>query len=603
MEHDILLHKFILVIFLGIAAQWFAWRFKLPSIVLLSVSGLMVGPVFGWVHPTQDFGGFMVVLIKLAVAIILFEGGLNLHFHELKQAGRAVRQVIIIGLPLAWLFGFLASHHVQGLSLPVALLLSAILVVTGPTVIMPLIRETRISPRLSSLFKWEGIVNDPLGALLAVLIFQFSLSSEHYDPIQQIFRSVGLAVMISAALGLGSGWLLKHAFRKEFVPEFLKVPLILSLVFCIYGVANSVQDEAGLLAVTVFGVMLGNIGLSIIHELRRFKEHITTLLVSTVFIILTADINPAQLLEMEWRSAAFLICILFLVRPLSIWLSTIGSGLNWNERMMLGWIAPRGVVAASVAGLLAPQMIAHGYKDAVLLVPLVFAVVFSTVVLHGFSFSRVARVLGLSAKNQGGVMIVGASPWSTELARVIQQAGIPVLLVDSSWHDLREARLKSIPIYYGEILSENSEQNMDLSEMGYLLTASMNDSYNALVSGAFVHHFGRERVYQLASHGAGEESKKEVRSSNRGLTAFNDELHYETFLSRFYQGWRFQKTRLTKEFDFDDFMCSADGKANPLLLIQENGKLTFSTSGHAIDPKPGDTILSFSSSEKLIKTA
>ena len=540
----------------------------------------------------------MLVLIKLAVAIILFEGGLNLHFHELRQAGKAVRQLIVLGLPLAWMFGFLASHYVAGLSFPVALLLSAILVVTGPTVIMPLIRQTRISPRLASLFKWEGIVNDPLGALLAVFVLQFFLASEQASATQQILQNFGLAIIISAALGLGSGFFLKYTFGKGLIPEFLKVPAILSMVLLIYGVANSAQDEAGLLAVTVFGIMVGNIGLPIIHELRRFKENITTLLVSTVFIILTAGLNPAQLMEMDWRSLAFLACLLLLVRPASIWLSTIGSDLEWNERLLLGWIAPRGVVAVSMAGLLAPQMIEHGYSDAALLVPLVFAVVFATVVLHGFSFSWAAKALGLSSKNQEGIMIVGASHWSIALAGVIKQGGTPVLLVDASWHNLKEARLQGIPVFYGEVLSETSEQNMDLSEMNYLLLATENDSYNALVSGAFIHHFGRDRVYQLASYGYGEESRKEVKSSSRGLTAFDDELHYGTLLSLFYQGWRFQKTRLTEEFNFDDFTSSTQGKAKILFLIRENERLLFCSPGQEFSPEPGDSILSFSRPEK-----
>ena len=598
MAHDILLHKIILVISMGIAAQWFAWRFKFPSIVVLSTAGIITGPVFHWINPSQDFGEFMLVLIKLAVAIILFEGGLNLHLHELKKAGKAVRQLIILGLPLAWLFGFLASYYIEGLSLPVALLLASILVVTGPTVIMPLIRQTRITPRLASLFKWEGIVNDPLGALLAVFVLQYFIAAEQSDATQQVLLSVGLAVFVSLLLGLGSGFFLKYAFEKGFIPEFLKVPIILSMVLLIYGVANSVQEEAGLLAVTVFGAMVGNIGMAIIHELRRFKENITTLLVSTVFIILAADLNPAPLMAMEWRSVAFLSCILFFVRPAAVWLSTIGAGLQSNERLMLSWIAPRGVVAVSVAGLLAPKMIEQGYPDAALLVPLVFSVVFSTVILHGFSFEWMARVLGLSTKNQEGVMIVGASPWTIGLANAIKQANIPVLLVDASWHSLKNARLQSIPVYYGEILSETSEQNLDLLEMGYLLTASGNDAYNALVSGAFIHHFGRERVYQLASHGSsGEESRKEVKSSSRGLTAFGDELRFETLLSLYYQGWRFQKTRLTKEFDYDDFLVSSDDKAKLLLLIQGSGKLVFNSSTQKLMPKPGDTILSFSKTE------
>ncbi len=588
-----LLQQLVLVVAMGIGAQWLAWRLKFPAIVLLVLFGALAGPVFGWVDPEKDFGELISVFIRLSVAIILFEGGLNLRLHELKDTRIAIRSLILISLPIAWVLGSLSAYTLAGLSLPVSLVLGAILVVTGPTVIMPMIRQAKLSQKVASLFKWEGIVNDPLGALLAVLVFEFFIAAGDISPSLDVVFGLSSAFLLAAALGIGSAFFLRVAFHSGWIPEYLKVPFVLCFVFSVYGAANLVQEEAGLLAVTVFGFVLGNVRLRIIDDLRQFKEYITVFLVSAVFILLTATLKPEHLSGLNNGQALFLASILLIVRPLAVWIGTYGSGLSWKERILLGWIGPRGIVAASMAGLFAPKMIQLGYADAALLVPLVFWVIFLTVCLHGFSLNPISRILGLSTKAQEGLVLVGANPWTTDLAKKLFELKVPVIICDQSWHRLREARINGIPYHYGEVLSETSEENLDLSGMGHLLAATDNDAYNALVCSAFAPHFGRENVFQLALMNQSGDEIPNLKSSQRGRIAFAHELSYEKLMAQQYLGWKFKKTTLTKEFQFKDFTEKFKEKAEPILFITHSGKLVIDTHRREINPMPNDILLSF----------
>ena len=592
----IVLHKLVLIVILGILCHWLAWRLKIPSIALFSVVGLLIGPVFHLVHPSQDFGVLLESIIKLALAIILFEGGLNLKFHELQHTGRAIKQLICLGLPLAWFFGFLVCYWVAGLSFSLSLLLSAILVVTGPTVILPLIRQTKLKARTSSLLKWEGIINDPIGIILAVLVFQFTVVSEFTELNQStIFYLLG-TVASSILIGIGGGHLLKFIFEKGHSPEFLKLPLVFATVLSLYALSNIFQEEVGLLTVTVMGITMGNIGLVIIHDLRKFKENITVIIVPVVFILLTADIELENLMNLNWRVFGFLFCFLFLVRPVSVWLSTIGTGLSWQERAFISWIAPRGIVATSIAGLLGLKLELLHFQNAELLLPLVFAVVFSTVILHGFSIGWLARRLELAGKSSNGVLIVGAHQWSTDLALTLEKAGLPVLLMSDSWNNLKQARLLGIPIHYGEVLSEKVHQSLDLSDMGHLLANTSNHAYNSLVCSVYIHQFGRDKVFQIATTERKEE-RRQLSGSFRGKVLFGGNLVYKELIVLFLEGWRFKKTRLTEEFDMEKLISSNEGKIKPFIRLQSNGELDLDFFENQSGTKPGDTIISFSYSK------
>ena len=579
-----------LVTVLGLGAQWVGWRYRIPSIVLLTACGVLLGPVLGLLRPSEALGEAFQPLIKLGVAAILFEGGLSLRLSELKKAAAGVNRLITVAVVLSLAFGSVAAHWIGGLSWPVAVIFGAIVVVTGPTVILPLLRQARLRRRPASYLKWEGIVNDPTGALLAVAAFEYFVSSGQAS-IGHSLLALVLGLAVAGTLGGAGGWLLGRAYLAGGVPEYLKGPLALAAALGVYALSNFVLEEAGLVAATAMGLVLGNMGLPSINELRRFKESIAVLLVSGIFLLLTADLDPQIMLRLDWRSVALLAAILLLVRPLAIGLATIGAGMTWQERVLVGWIAPRGVVAAAVAGVFGPPLVAQGYAGGELLLPLVFALILVTVVIHGFSLSWLATRLGLSATGEGGLLIAGAGPWSTGLAGALHKLEVPVLLADVSWHRLRVARLSGIPVYFGELLSEQAESSLELGEMGSLLAATSNDAYNALLCAHYAAELGRQRVYQLPAEEVAEQRRPGPTA--RGLTAFAEGVRFEDLERHWYGGWTFQRANITEDFGLEEFLAGLPREAVPLLAISAKGAVRLTAVEHPLKVEPGDGVLWF----------
>ncbi len=596
--HGAVVHAIALVAVVGIAAQWVAWRLRLPAIVLLTATGLLLGPGLGLLHPSEQFGELLEPFVGFAVAIILFEGGLRLKLHDLDEAGRGVGRLCTVGLLLSWGLGTAAARLVGGLEMPVATLLGAILVVTGPTVIIPLLRQVRLQPRLSSLFKWEGIVNDPLGALATVLAFEVAVGGTAGG----VAGRLGLALAGGGALGAAGGLLLGWTFRHGHVPQFQKAPALVAAVFGVFALGNTIQAEAGLLAVTVMGFVVGNFGLPSIGELTRFKDSISTVLVSGVFLVVSADMKPETLASLDARAAAFLACVLFVVRPLSVLLATTGAGMPRNERLMVAWIAPRGVVAAAVAGVFGPRLVEAGHADGALLVPLVFATILLTVVLHGFSLGALARALGLSSKRGEGVLVVGATRWGSALAEALHALDVPVIVADTSWDRLRRPRLAGVPVHYGEVLSEAGEIALPLHQVDVVLAVTSNDAYNALVCVHFGPELGRDRVYQLAADETDPEHRQSVLSSARGRVLVADALDYDVTHKRVWEGWTFKATRLTDTYDRAAWERDAAAGAAPVLCVRENGRLAVNGPRFPLEAGPGDTLLAFVPPEQDAKT-
>lgn len=582
-----------MVLSLGMIAQWVAWRIRMPAIVLLSVLGLLAGPVFGWLNPSDDFGRFLQPVISLCVAVILFEGGLSLQFHELREAASGVRRLVYFGVPLAFGLGSTTAYFVGGLSFPVSLVLGAIIVVTGPTVIIPMLRHAMLNRRTASYLKWEGIINDPIGALLAVLIFQYFVFSGEVTALDEVLAGVGRAVLAAVLFGGLPGWLTGKAFRRNYVPEYLKGPTTVALVLAMYTVSNLFQHEAGLLSVTIMGIVMGNMGLPSIQEMRRFKEYITIILVSSVFILLTADLQVDVLQRLNWRHAALVAVLMFVVRPATVWLATIRADLSWKDRLLVGWIAPRGIVAAAVAGVFAPRMMEAGYIDAFLLVPIIFLLIFATVLLHSLSLGLLGRWLGLASRKRNRVVLVGASPWTTELARQLQSLNVGVLLTDTSWHRLREARLNGVPVYYGEILSDSAEESLELNDVGTLLAATSNDAYNALVCTKFGAELGRGQVYQLPMYDTEDDDPRSLARTNRGRVAFGEKAVYEELWSHLAAGWTFQKTSLTEEYGWEEYQDECAEETIQVAEVSGDGDVSLNSPTRPISPKAGSTVISF----------
>ncbi|SET77332.1 cation:proton antiporter [Oceanicella actignis] len=577
---------------LGIGAQWLAWRFQLPAIVLMLLAGILAGPATGLVSPRAQFGPVIDAAVGAAVALILFEGGLTLNFNELRTARPAVRRLAALGAPLGWLTATLAAHWVAGLSWEVAAVFGGVLVVTGPTVVTPLLRQARLDPRPASILRWEAIVNDPLGALAAVLAFEIvaALAAAGGHAVPMALAHLALGVAIAGAAGWAAGKALAAAFRRGAAPEFLKAPAMIAAVLAVYAACDSLLHESGLLAVTVMGVVMGNARLPSLGELLRFKEAVTVLLVSGVFIVLAAGLDAPMIAALDWRAALFVLAVMFVARPAAVLASLIGTNLPWRERAMIAWIGPRGIVAVAISGFFGARLAELGVPDAHMLAPLAFALSAATVVAHGFSIGPAARLLGLTSTEPPGALIVGGSPWSAALAETLLKAGAPVLVADRNWSHLRHARVLGVPTYYGEILSEQAEHSLNLSRYGWLLATTDNDDYNALVCTDFAPEFGRRNVFQV---GRSDEDEGErglpVTLGGRPLGAGGDHAAYA---ERFARGWRFRRTALTEDYGFEDWR--RDQPEAELIAVQgRSGALAFSGPDDPITPRPGAAIIFF----------
>ncbi len=602
--------KLALIVGAGIGAQWLGWRLQWPAIVLMSIAGLMLGPLSALVlgepliAPARDFGEVLRPAIALAVAVILFEGGLGLHFAEIRATSGAVIRLVIFGAPLGWLLGTGTAYYVAGLPWDLSALLGGLLVVTGPTVIIPLLRQARLSARPASVLKWEGIINDPLGAVFAVLIFEFitlggQIAGGHDGGRTGAAIVLVLAVAAGVAVGIAAGFALAASFRRGWVPEYLKAPLMLVTVMGVYVFAEQIAHETGLVAVTALGVTLANIRFAAIEELRRFKEGIAILLVSGLFVTLTAGLQPAEFAAFDWRVLAFVGAMLFVVRPLVVWISTFGSELNWRETLLIGWIAPRGIVAVAVAGYFATQLAAQGRADASALTTLVFAMVFATVVLHGFSITPLSRLLGLSRAGPEGLLLVGANPWTIALAKALGEAEVPVILADQSWQSLRPARLAGITVFHGEILSESAEEKLDHAQISSLLAASSNEAYNALVCVEFAPELGRHRVFQLSAYTENEDNEKGIAFTARGRTAIERGRAWNSLIQNYWQGWRFHNVTLSETLNLDTMRVALPEGSNLVAERGPNGALSLLGPSKPAKGGVGAQIIVFAPGEKL----
>ncbi len=579
---------------LGIGAQWVAWRTGWPAIVLMLAAGFLAGPVLGIMDPEVAFGDMLEPMISIGVALILFEGGLSLDFREFRKYGGGVWRLVIFGVPLGWLFGSLAGYYIAGLVWPVAILFAGILVVTGPTVVIPLLRQSAVQQRPAALLKWEAIVNDPFGALCAVIAYEYFRSTAAtggtaYDVVPEIAIAAG----ISGLIGFAAAWIIAWSFPRGFVPEYLKVPVLLVAVVGTFVICNKIEHEAGLLAVTVMGIALANMHVSSLRSIHPFKQNIAVLLVSGIFILLSASLDLGQLRQFEWQFGLFLLALLFVVRPATVLISLLFSDVPWNERLFLAWIAPRGIVLVAICGLFALRLEDLGYADGTILIGLSFAVVVTTIVAHGFTIDLVAKLLKVKGATKPGIVIVGSTDWTIALARQMHDLGTPVMLVDSSWQKLKQARAAGLPTYHGEILNEATEHNLDMTPYQVLIAATDNEAYNTLVCSEFAPEIGTDRVYQLGE-GAEHDDHRAIPSSLRGRSLFHSGFGVDDVQQRQMEGWEFRRTKLSEKFSVEDARATLPEAASMLLLVEPDGDLRFFTHAAAPEPEPGDTIISYS---------
>lgn len=592
--HQVIFQDIGVILLTTTLCQWFAWKMRFPVIILLTLFGLILGPIFSVLHTKEVFGDLLNPLIELVVAIILFEGGLSLKFHEFKKVSQGLVRLFTVSIIvqvslIAWW-----AYRFASFDFTIALILGCLLIVTGPTVIIPALREARLKPRISHYLKWEGIVNDPVGAMLAIITLQLIL---HKEPSFQgfainLFKGNVVAFIFSFALYKSIKWMSKRAL----IPEFLKIPSFLCLVLIQFVFANYIQQGAGLLAVTIFGILIGNSGLEVVHELRKFKESLTTFSVSVIFIILASTLEIRDWTAIELKHIILILMISFVIRPLSIYISTIKSGMSFKEQALIGLYGPKGIVAASVAGIIGIQLTEAGFKEGHLFLPIVFSVIILTVIVHSFALKPLAKFLSLTHVKKNGVLIVGASPFSVQLALKLKELDIPVMISDSTWNRLANARQVGVEVHYGEILTDRNHDEPDLTSYNYLLAMTEDNSYNILLCQVLGHDFGTDHVYALPSD---DDFFSEVREEEEKLLRFKEKPLYATLLRLFHHGNTFRVSSITNEYSYDDFLSDhMQDCLVPMLFIRETGRIEFYSGYDNLKPIVGDKVIYYTKADE-----
>jgi NhaP-type Na+/H+ or K+/H+ antiporter len=580
------------VLALGIVAQWLAWRLRLPSIVLLLGIGFAARYWFG---PPERFlsNQFLFPIVALGVGIILFEGGLSLRLREVRNTGGVVFRLVTIGLLVTWLLAAYAAHLTLGFSWQMAVLIGALLTVSGPTVIVPLLPHVRPVGRMGSLIKWEGIVNDPIGAMLAALVFKAIVQGAGSETVGRWLMGLGATLSVGILVGGITAWITIQLLRRYWVPDSLQNPVVLALVLLVFAVSNYFQKESGLLTVTIMGIILANQRTVTIKHVIEFKENLRVLLISTLFILLASHVDIwTALRDVGWRTLMFLAALVLVIRPVSVFVATLGSDLRWNERLLLAWVHPRGIVAAAVASLLALDMADTPFaEEAEKLVLVTFLVIVGTVLIYGSTLAAVARRLGLAVPEPQGILFAGASPWVREIAAAVKEEGFPVMLVDTNHENISAARMAGLATCYASIGSEHVRDELDLTEIGRLLAMTPNDEVNTLAAMEFAERFGRVEVYQLATTKASSQRRDRVASYLRGRTLFRKDATYELLASRWGNVAKIKKTLLTQNFTFEDFRNRYGMSAIVLFVLDESGKLIVNTTEGPKTLKAGQKVI------------
>lgn len=500
------------IIILGILAQWVAWKLKIPAILPLILIGLLVGPISTffstdgkqWLQPIWNGenglfpGQNLFYFVSLAVGIILFEGGLTLKRDEISKVGGAIGKLISIGAAITFIGAGIAAHYVFGLDWRIAFLFSALIIVTGPTVITPILRNIPLKKDVAAVLRWEGILIDPIGALVAVLVYEFIRIEGDSGYTRQALLEFGKIILIGSAFGIAAGYALYISIKKKFVPHYLSNVVSLSLVMAIFVLSDLFAHESGLLAVVVMGMYLGNSDLPNLKELLYFKESLSVLLVSILFILLAANISVEDLLLVyNWKTAILLAIIIFLLRPLTVFMSTIGSSLEINEKLFISWVGPRGIVAAGISSLFGTQLVAIGVVGAEYITPLVFAVVLVTVIMNATTARIMASWLDVNLKKSEGILMVGASKVSRLIATYLQKHDRHVVLIDSNQLNINRAKELGLEAFVVNIYSDDLSDNIELNDVGYLLAMTGNDEINKHAIKRFGGHFGENGTFRL----------------------------------------------------------------------------------------------------------
>lgn len=573
------------IIILGIIAQWVAWRLKLPAILPLILIGLLVGPIATLY--TEDGGKLiepiwngekglfpgegLYYFVSLAISIILFEGGLTLKRSEIANVGPVITKLITLGSVVTFFGAGVAAHYIFDLSWQISFLFSALIIVTGPTVITPILRNIPLKKDISTVLKWEGILIDPIGALVAVLVFEFISVGEGSGYTQTALIEFGKILLFGTTFGFTFAHALAFAIKKNLIPHYLMNVVSLSVVLLVFVESDVFAHESGLLAVVVMGMVLGNMNLPNLKELLYFKESLSVLLISILFILLAANINISDLeLLMNWKTAALFALVVFLIRPLGVFLSTQGSNLKLKEKLFIGWVGPRGIVAAGIASLFGSKLLAKGEPGAEYITPLVFMIVLGTVLLNATTARLFAKLVGVFLTKSEGILIIGASKVSRLIANYLKKNKRHVVLIDNNQTNIEKAKKLGIEAMTANIYSDSLTDNIELNDMGYLMALTGNSDINRFAIDKFKKQFGENGAFRIVNT---DEMNDPENNPEEGLFSHTDDFIKLTDAARKYPSVNEIEIKDQEHYNGLIEITKADNDIIPLFLKNAENEL------------------------------
>ena len=571
------------IIILGILAQWVAWKFKIPAILPLIIIGLLVGPLASeflsvdgtkWIEPMWNGkeglfpGESLFYFVSLAISIILFEGGLTLKINEIRNVGSVITKLITVGSLVTFIGAAIAVYYIFHLSWELSFLFSGLIIVTGPTVITPILRNIPLKKDVSAILKWEGILIDPIGALVAVLVFEFISVDQGGAFTKTAFIEFGKIVLFGVTFGFTFAHALNFAMNKKLIPHYLLNVAALAAVLGVFVLSDSFAHESGLLAVVVMGMVLGNSNSPYLKELLYFKESLSVLLISILFILLSANINMEDLMLIyTWETAILFAVVVFVIRPIGVFLSSIGSSLQFKEKLFISWVGPRGIVAAGIASLFGLKLAKNGVVGAEYITPLVFMIVLGTVLLNATTARFFARVIGVFLKKSNGILIVGASEVAQHIAAYLEKNNRHVVLIDNNHVHIQTAQKRGLDAIKADIYSSHLTDDIELSSVGYLMALTPNAKINTYAIDTFSKQFGENGTFKLTSANARNSSTNE---SEEGLFSYTED--FTSIASLIEKGGLIKEVKLKDEAHYKTVITEIATDTNRIPLFLKDGK-------------------------------
>ncbi|HEY9706027.1 MAG TPA: cation:proton antiporter [Allocoleopsis sp.] len=485
--------QIVISVIAGISAQVLGELLKIPSIVFLLLLGIILGRDGLKILQTHELGVGLEVMVALSVAVILFEGGLSLKLRELGKVSSSLRNLVTFGTLITLMGGGMAAHWLGEFPWTIAFLYASLVVVTGPTVVSPLLKQVKVDRQVATLLEGEGVLIDPVGAILAVVVLDTILNGQN-NAFSAFFGLI-IRLGIGAIIGGVGGWLLGLILQKaKFLSDDLKTLIVLAGLWGLFGLSQFIRSESGLMTTVVSGLVLGSFSLPEERLVRRFKGQLTILAVSVLFILLSADLSLKSVFALGWGSLWTVLALMFIVRPINVWLCTFNSGLNWRQKLFVCWVAPRGIVSASVASLFSILLTERGLNGGDAIKALVFLTIMLTVFLQGLTAGFVAKWLEITSKEATGAVIIGCNPLSILIGRLLQEKGESVVLIDSDRAACEEAEKANLMVFLSNGLDLQTLENAGLDSVGTFLAMTSNGQVNVILAERAALEFHTPRV-------------------------------------------------------------------------------------------------------------